>query len=125
MDREDLIQKQIDLLSISYAEAAKLVDDDYIIDHGGRCDWEPSVEEEKAMRKATKLVVRKPAAANSKRTKKVDLVKVGIMQLLEDALSNSTYSSFQVINPERLISITVDGQEYKLTLSKTNQRTSV
>ena len=115
-NREELIQKQIDLLHISYAEAAQLVDDDYKIDHGGRCDWEPSVEEEKAMRKATKLVAdRAKRSKPAKREKKENTPKRELIALLAEALAGNGISA-DVTNPERMIAFEYAGERFEVTL---------
>ena len=55
---DDRIEKTARILSITPEEAAKVIEDDFIIDTGGRCEWEPSEAEEKRLRKLGKLNVR-------------------------------------------------------------------
>ena len=55
---DNRIEKTAKILSITFEEAAKVIEDDFIIDTGGRCEWEPSETEEKRLRKLGKLNVR-------------------------------------------------------------------
>ena len=104
-EREARIQKHIDLLGCSYAEAEQIVLDDEIIDKGGRCDWEPSIEEERAMRKATKLVgERKRTGEPVKRERKENTPNAGI--------------TADVANVERLIAFEYEGAKFELTLTQ-------
>ena len=116
--REELIQKHIDLLGCSYEEAAQIVADDEVIDKGGRCDWEPTVEEEKAMRKATKLAVdRKRPAGPVKREKKENAPKRALMAIVEEALREAGIA-VDVTNPERLMAFEYEGQKFEFTLTQ-------
>ena len=116
--REELIQKHIDLLGCSYAEAKQIVEDDELIDKGGRCDWEPTVEEEKAMRKATKLVAeRKKPAAPAKREKKENAPKRALIEMMATALREAGIE-VDVANIERLLAFEYEGAKFELTLTQ-------
>jgi hypothetical protein len=115
MKREELIQKHIDLLGCSYAEAAQIVADDELIDKGGRCDWEPTVEEERAMRKATKLVADRKKPTAVKREKKENAPKRALMAILEQAIANSGVE-VEVLNAERQLAFEYEGAKYEVTL---------
>lgn len=116
MNREALIEKQMNLLHCSYAEAEELVNDDLTIDKGGRCDWEPSIEEEREMRKRSKLVVdRKKPASPAKREKKENLPKRELITLLAEALSNADIA-ISVTNAERMIAFEYAGEKFEVTL---------
>lgn len=117
--REELIQKNIDLLGISYAEAAEMIDDDIAIDKGMRCEWEPTEEEEKQMRKNTKLVAER--AKPTKRTREPNQVKLDLIGVLAAALLEADYPelrSVAVTNAERLIEFKVGDDSYSITLTK-------
>ena len=117
-EREARIQKHIDLLGCSYEEAAQSVADDEIIDKGGRCDWEPSIEEEKAMRKATKIVgERKRPSGPVKREKKENAPKRALMAIVEEALREAGIA-VDVTNPERLMAFEYEGQKFEFTLTQ-------
>ena len=118
MKREELIQKHIDLLGCSYAEAAQIVADDELIDKGGRCDWEPTVEEEKAMRKATKLVAeRAKRTTPAKREKKENGPKRELIAMLAEALAANGVDA-SVTNVERVIAFEYAGEKFEVTLTQ-------
>lgn len=117
MKREELIQKHIDLLGCSYAEAAQIVADDELIDKGGRCDWEPTVEEEKAMRKATKLVADRKKPAAVKREKKENVPKRELIAMLAEALAANGVAA-SITNVERVITFEYAGEKFEVTLTQ-------
>ena len=102
----------------SLEEATQIAIDDWRIDHGDRCEWEPTVEEEKAMRKATKVVgERKKSAAPVKRERKEDAVKQDLIALLAEALG--TYGEDVVVtNKERMIAFNVGDESFEVMLTK-------
>ena len=112
-EREARIQKHIDLLGCSYAEAEQIVLDDEIIDKGGRCDWEPSIEEE-----ATKLVgERKRTGEPVKRERKENTPKRELIAMMAEALANAGITA-DVTNVERLIAFEYEGAKFELTLTQ-------
>lgn len=102
----------------SLEEATQIAIDDWRIDHGDRCEWEPTVEEEKAMRKATKVVgERKKSAAPVKRERKEDAVKQDLIALLAEALG--AYGEDVVVtNKERMIAFNVGDESFEVMLTK-------
>ena len=100
------------------AEAREIAIDDWRIDHGDRCEWEPTVEEEKAMRKATKVVgERKKSATPVKRERKEDAVKQELIALLAEALG--AYGEDVVVtNKERMIAFNVGEDSFEVMLTK-------
>lgn len=56
---EDRVSKIARILKVSPQEAQQVINDDQLIDLGGRCDWEISPEEEKLRRKMGKINIRK------------------------------------------------------------------
>lgn len=118
--REQLIEKNMHALRISYEEAAELVDDDLAIDRGERLDWEPTVEEEKAMRKATKIVgERKKSTEPVKRERKEDVVKQDLINLIAAALKGGTdVDNVEITNKERMIAFTVGDENFEIMLTK-------
>lgn len=102
----------------SLAEARDIAISDYIIDHGGRGDWEPTVEEERRMRKATKLVAeRKKPAAPVKRERKEDFVKQTLISLLAEALEREA-TNIEITNKERIIAFKVGEDDFEVMLTK-------
>lgn len=102
----------------SLEEATQIAIDDWRIDHGDRCEWEPTVEEEKAMRKATKVVgERKKSATPVKRERKEDAVKQELIALLAEALG--AYGEDVVVtNKERIIAFNVGEDSFEVMLTK-------
>lgn len=102
----------------SLEEATQIAIDDWRIDHGDRCEWEPTVEEEKAMRKATKVVgERKKSATPVKRERKEDAVKQELIALLAEALG--AYGEDVVVtNKERMIAFNVGDESFEVMLTK-------
>jgi hypothetical protein len=102
----------------SLEEATQIAIDDWRIDHGDRCEWEPTVEEEKAMRKATKVVgERKKSATPVKRERKEDAVKQELIALLAEALG--AYGEDVVVtNKERMIAFNVGEDSFEVMLTK-------
>ena len=105
----------------SLAEATEIAIDDWRIDHGDRCEWEPTVEEEKAMRKATKVVgERKKSATPVKRERKEDEVKQALINLLAAALGDGDLAveNVDITNKERMIAFTMGEDSFEVMLTK-------
>lgn len=105
----------------SLAEATEIAIDDWRIDHGDRCEWEPTVEEEKAMRKATKIVgERKKSTTPVKRERKEDAVKQELIALLAAALGDGDLevANVEITNKERMIAFTVGDESFEVMLTK-------
>ena len=105
----------------SLAEATEIAIDDWRIDHGDRCEWEPTVEEEKAMRKATKVVgERKKSTAPVKRERKEDEVKQALITLLAAALGDGDLevANVEITNKERMIAFSIGEDNFEVMLTK-------
>lgn len=115
--KEVRAKKYAEVLNISYEEALKVVEDDDIIDAGGRCDWEtePTAEEKKIMRKA-RMADRTVSAEKAKRTRAEDTDKRELMGALE-SLARDMGEDVVVTNAEREIELTYNGRKFKITLS--------
>lgn len=115
--KEVRAKKYAEVLDISYEEALKVVEDDDIIDAGGRCDWEtePTSEEKKVMRKA-RMADRTVSAEKAKRTRAEDTDKRELMGALE-SLARDMGEDVVVTNVEREIELTYNGRKFKITLS--------
>lgn len=115
--KEIRAKKYAEVLNISYEEALKVVEDDDIIDAGGRCDWEtePTPEEKKVMRKA-RMADRTVSTEKAKRTRAEDTDKRELMGALE-SLARDMGEDVVVTNVEREIELTYNGRKFKITLS--------
>ena len=105
----------------SLEEATQIAIDDWRIDHGDRCEWEPTVEEEKAMRKATKVVgERKKSTTPVKRERKEDEVKQALIALLAAALGDGDLAAenVDITNKERMIAFNVGEDSFEVMLTK-------
>ena len=105
----------------SLVEATEIAIDDWRIDHGDRCEWEPTVEEEKAIRKATKVVgERKKSTTPVKRERKEDEVKQALINLLAAALGDGDLAveNVDITNKERMIAFTVGEDSFEVMLTK-------
>lgn len=105
----------------SLAEATEIAIDDWRIDHGDRCEWEPTVEEEKAMRKATKVVgERKKSTTPVKRERKEDEVKQALIALLAAALGDGDLAveNVDITNKERMIAFSIGEDNFEVMLTK-------
>lgn len=115
--KEVRAKKYAEVLNVSYEEALKVVEDDDIIDAGGKCDWEtePTPEEKKVMRKA-RMADRTVSAEKAKRTRAEDTDKRELMGALE-SLARDMGEDVVVTNVEREIELTYNGRKFKITLS--------
>lgn len=116
-ERETKIAKYEKLFDCTREEAIKIIEDDELIDKGGRADWEPSVEEEKAMRKATKLKVERKKTERKPREKVVNDEKVNIINTVYAALLGSA-EEITISNAEKTIDFVINGASYSINLTK-------
>ena len=115
--REDRIKAVMLAANCSYEDAVQVIEDDEAIDKGERLDWEPTIEEEKEMRKATRLKVdRKPSGERKPREREADNVKREIVAKVAEAMGQ--YENVEIANVEREVTFVIDGAEYSLTLTK-------
>ena len=115
--KEVRAEKYMKILKCSYEEALKVVEDDDIIDAGGKCDWEtePTAEEKKVMRKA-RMADRVVTEGKAKRTRAEDEDKrklVADVKVLPEGLG----ADVNVTNIEREIEFTYNDRKFKITLS--------
>ena len=118
--------KKLMATGFSYEEAFELAVDDWRIDHKERLDWEPTVEEEKAMRKAAKIVgERKVLTEEEKKAKrkaaprKEDAAKRQLIQLLFEALgAEDGLKDVAIDNPERVVTFKMGGESYSVSLTR-------
>lgn len=114
--KEEKIKKNMRLLGLTYEEAKKVVEDDEIIDKGGKCEWEVELtpEQKKAQRKA-RLADRAVSEKKTTRTREPNQDKRDLITTLQNALTEC--ENVVVANVEREITFTYNGVAYKITLS--------
>ena len=121
-DREARIRSVMAACDCSYDEALKTIREDEEIDRGERMDWEPTEEEEKAIRAANKVKAeRKPRAKGEKRERPADQVKREIIDKIR-ALLEDNYDNVIVENIEKAIEFSVNGENYAIDLKKHREK---
>lgn len=110
-------QKLMQVLGISEQEALELQETDKRIDKGEKLFELP--DELKAGAKKARQADRKPTAYNfTKRERKPDEVKRGLIELLSTVIQEQPACTFMgVSNPEREFTFMWNGKKYKITLS--------
>ena len=128
---EKWVNAQIDKLmktGFSYEDAYEIAVDDWRIDHpekkGERLEWEPTLEEEKAMRKATKIVGKREVTPDKAKKgkaapRKEDPAKRELIEMLFAAVAaKEGVREANVDNPERVVAFTFGGESYSITLTR-------
>ena len=117
---ESQVQRIMEGLKVSEAEAKAILAEDKQIDRGEKMDFDLSPEKEKIAKKYAKSGTRKPTVYNfNTRKRKPNLTKSGIIEELFDFLQKSevnTYTEVEVTNKERQIAFTCGENKYELTL---------
>lgn len=117
-EMDERIDFIVDKLGCSIAEAIEIINDDATIDKGGRCEWEPSVEEEKRIHKETKPKVdRKPRATGTKRERKADDAKREVIAMVAELLG-ANFENVEVTNVEKTIEFTIGDESFSIDLKK-------
>ena len=106
---EEMRAYYINVLKMTPEQADEAIEDDYIINHGGRCEWEPTIEEERKLNKV-RGDRKKETAPRKPREKKVDTVKQDLVKKIAEAVGG------EITNPERMVAFTLDGEDYEVTL---------
>lgn len=120
---EERISKLMEKLDLTREEAIQLINDDKEVDRMTKMsdiNSDMSEEQKKAQKKAKNVargVSEKPTA---KREKKVDDVKKKIIDALVDVLKigREIGTDFEILNDEREFTFFVNGEKYKVVLSK-------
>lgn len=119
--KEDKIAKNMRCLGITYEEAKQIVEDEEIIDKGGKCDWETELtpEQKKVIKEALKAD-RKPTTkkATTNRTKVENKDKQKLIESVSGALGDlGDITDIDIINNEREFTFNYKGTKYKIVLS--------
>ena len=119
-DHEKRVEELVDLLECSIFEAEQIIADDKKIDKGEAVDFGLSKEEEKkALKYANVREYKKPMVLNlTKREKKADVTKEGVIQALYDFLSENGYEDTQILNKSKLIGFKIGEDVYELDLKR-------
>lgn len=122
-NREEKIQQLMKSLELSREDAEKLLEEDEIIDGGGKCEWEqePTAEQKKVMRQA-RMADREVKAEKTKRTRAEDPDKRALMLTLMNAVAEVADGGIVLKNPEREFEFNFNGRKFKITLSAPREK---
>ena len=125
-DHEKRVEELVNLLECSIFEAEQIIADDKKIDKGEAVDFGLSKEEEKkALKYANVREHKKPMVLNlTKREKKADVTKEGVIQALYDFLSENGYEDTQILNKSKLIGFRIGEDDYELNLIRKRKKKS-
>lgn len=107
------VEKLMQTLNITEAEALELIESDKEIDRGAKLFELP--EELKAGAKKARQAERKANSTPSKRERKVNNDKLFLMETIKNALADCNH--LELTNPEREMIFHFNGVKYKLTLA--------
>lgn len=112
---EKQVNKIMSHLRCSREEALDVIKWDSVIDAGGRTPYDMTKEEEKeAVKIAAVGQKTKPNYQWTKRERKANPTKGGIIQYLFECLAD--YDNVVITNKERQITFSAEGNNYELTL---------
>lgn len=117
-DYEKRVDELVESLGCSIFEAEQILADDKTIDKGGRTDFDLSKEDEKkALKYANVKTKKKPMIPNlTKREKKPDPTKEGVIQKIFEYLVENGYENCEVLNKTKLIGFKIGEDSYEFNL---------
>ena len=117
-DHEKRVDELVESLGCSIFEAEQILADDKTIDKGGRTEFDLSKEDEKkALKYANVKTKKKPMIPNlTKREKKPDPTKEGVIQAIFDFLVEKGYENVEITNKTKLISFKIAEDSYEFNL---------
>lgn len=116
---EEKIKRYMNELDLSYEEAKQLYLDDMEVDKMSMGEVNSDLTDEQ--KKAVKTLKNSDSHARTKRqapTRQEDTEKINIISLLSDFLKEESMESVQIVNKSKLITFTLNGNNYKLDLIK-------
>lgn len=122
MNKDEQIDKLVNLLDCSISEAMDIIQSDEQIDKGVKL-FELSDEQKKNAKAAT-ITTSGKERKKTERTKKTDNDKISLMNNIIDSLNNCV-QEINVINPEREITFMYNAKKYKLVLSMPRKQLKV
>ena len=116
--RKTKVLNYLNNLGLTREEAIELINDDKEVDRMTRMTDIQSdlTEEQKKASKKAKNVSRGVSEKSTKREKKVDNTKKMLIETLKNSLEMAT--DFEILNDEREFTFTVNGEKFKVVLSK-------
>jgi hypothetical protein len=111
------------LLGCSEDEAKDIIETDKAIDRGERVYFDLDKDKEKeAIKMANVGTRKKPTVYDfSKRERKADTTKEGVIQQIADFLTENGYADVEIVNKSKLITFKIGTDTYKLDLIRQRQ----
>lgn len=120
---EKRINELMVALKCSRDEALDIIEQDKIIDKGGRTYFDFDKEKEKEAIKMSRTGTRKTPTVYdfSKRERKADTTKEGVIQQIADFLTENGYANVEIVNKSKLITFKIGTDTYKFDLIRQRQ----
>lgn len=110
------IERIMQGLHCSRAEAEQILADDKAIDRGERMNFDLAPEDEKRAKKYANVGTRATSEVKTERKRKENPTKAGVIAEIAKFLSENGYDSVEIINKERQIAFKIGENAYELTL---------
>ena len=125
-DYEKRVDELVESLGCSIFEAEQILADDKTIDKGGRTEFDLSKEDEKkALKYANVKTKKKPMIPNlTKREKKPDPTKEGVIQKIFEFLVENGYENCEILNKTKLIGFRIGEDDYEFNLIRKRKKKS-
>lgn len=120
MTNEKRVAELMAILKCTEEEALDIIATDKAIDRGERVYFDLSKEDEKAALKMANTGTRKKPTVYdfSKRERKADTTKEGVIQQIFDFLTENGYADVEILNKSKLISFKIGEDVYELDLKR-------
>ena len=117
-DHEKQVDRLVELLGCSIAEAEDIIISDKKIDKGEQVDFGLTKEQEKqALKFANAKEHKKPMVLNLKqKERKADTTKEGVIQAIYDFLVENGYENCEILNKSKLIGFQIGEDSYEFNL---------
>jgi hypothetical protein len=110
------IERIMQSLHCSRAEAEQILADDKAIDRGERMDFDLAPEDEKRTKKYANVGTRATPGVKTERKRKENPTKAGVIAEIAKFLGENGYDSVEIINKERQIAFKIGENAYEFTL---------
>ena len=120
---EKRINELMTLLGCSEDEAKDIIETDKAIDRGERVYFDlDKAKEKEAIKMANAGTRKKPTVYDfSKRERKADTTKEGVIQQIADFLTENGYADVEIVNKSKLITFKIGTDTYKFDLIRQRQ----
>ena len=120
---EKRINELMSLLGCTEDEAKDVIETDKAIDRGERVYFDlDKAKEKEAIKMANVGTRKKPTVYDfSKRERKADTTKEGVIQQIADFLTENGYADVEIVNKSKLITFKIGTDTYKFDLIRQRQ----